>query len=422
MLTRIAEARHASQGVVPRAKKVAPNFVDQAAFAISNVVLAASFVRFGSSSDLAEFALFYTAWAWFLVVFRTVIGERLLVRLGEVGVESSGEERALVSTAIGAVMLVGSAVAVVGLAISFATGLGPTLGLVFFGTLPALLLQDLFRYWQIGAGKASRAMGADLSWLALQLGFVALIETGVVEATGALVWASWALTGAASLALFPIWSVGLWTDAAKAGMTLRWFADEGRRSRDMLIEAVFGRGALLVGQLLVGVVVSPALLIPIRLARSVMGPLQSLSAVATTASLPGMARLAATDEGSVIKRGSLVGAGVGLVGLAYGAVVSVALGVIDLGEFSSNDSRIAILCLGGLALLQGGSLAGRLVLKALSQSARLAMIRITTGPLAILCTVLFAYLFGWPGLILASAVVAAATVMLMARTLRWSPA
>lgn len=420
LMTRLADAQDASQAVVPRAKKVAPNFIDQAAFAISNVVLAASFVRFGTSSDLAEFALFYTAWAWFLVIFRTVIGERLLVRLGEGGPESAGE-RALVSSAIGAVVLVGFAVALGGAAILFATDFGATLSVVFFISLPALLLQDLFRYWQIGSGKASRAMGADLTWLALQLGFVALIETGVIEPSGVLVWASWALTGAASLLLFPVWSVQLWTSAGKAGLTLRWFKDEGRRSLDMFVEAVFGRGALLIGQLLVGVVVSPMLLIPIRLARSIMGPLQSLSAVATTASLPGMARLAATDQSSAIKRGSMVGAGVGLVGLTYGVVVSVALGVVDLGEFSSNDSRIAIFSLGGLALLQAGGLAGRLVLKALSRSGGLAMIRVRTGPLAILCNLLFAYVFGWPGLILASAVVDATTVLLMARTLRWLP-
>ena len=416
-MTRVGEVIRVQDVQLVRARKFAPNAVDQAAFAISNVLLTASFVRFGSSQDLAEFALLYTAWAWCLVVFRTVISERLLVRLGETTADSAETRRVLVASAIGAVGMVGLAVAVGGTALTYALGGLSAFTVVFFVMLPALLLQDLCRYWQIGSGRASLAMRADLVWLAAQFVMVGAIEFGAIARDGVVIWVSWALPGVLSLVLFPLWSGQLWEASARAARHLSWFGQEGRRSFDMLVDAVLGRGALLVGQLLVGALVSPVLLVPIRLGRSAMGPLQSLSMLATTASLPPLARLARVDAQAAIRRAALVGAGVGLTGLAYGAVLSFGLRLVDFGEFSSTDSRLAILFFAALAILQGGTLAGRLILKAQSRTAELARIRVVTGPISIGGSALLAIQFGWPGLILASAIVTAATLTLMARTL-----
>lgn len=176
-------------------RRVGWGLADQAVSSITNFAVGIVVAR---SLGAVDFGIFTLAWVTYGVVLNISRGlgtDPLVVRLSGVPVAAW---RAAVPRASGTALLVGVGaglpVALVGLAIGGALGDGfVALGLV----LPALLLQDSWRFAFFAAGQGHKAFTNDLVWA------VALIPGLVVAGMHGSVFAfvlAWGLAGAVAAA------------------------------------------------------------------------------------------------------------------------------------------------------------------------------------------------------------------------------
>jgi O-antigen/teichoic acid export membrane protein len=162
---------------------LATGIADQAASALSNIVIIVAIARKGGPASLGEFAYAFAIYIVFLV------GTRGLVTDGLASMPRSGtaENRRVESLAVSASLLI----AIVGglLVASFGLVLGQ-LPLVVVGVLmPALIVQDAGRYVAFRRRQPAVALASDVAWLSLVLGLF-LLPDGLPAAAYAVAWAA----------------------------------------------------------------------------------------------------------------------------------------------------------------------------------------------------------------------------------------
>ena len=329
--------------------------VDQGISSFTSFTLGVLIARAVSRDDFGAFTLAFSTYLIILNIARAVGTQPLVIRFS--GVETP-EWRRGAAAASGTMLTMGLGAGLLCLAIAAVTG--PTVGPTFAAlgiALPALMVQDGWRFIFFAAGRDRDAVLTDLSWaiaLVVFLLLVARFAPGTPQSV--LAWGA----SAAVACLVGVWRSGFLPDPRAMPGWLREHSDlVGRYSLEVLV----GLGASQAAIYVVGATAGLAEAGSIRAAQLLLGPMHIVLQAA---------HLIAVPEGVRIRRGSpgrfrlAIGAlGVGLAVVILGWVITLpllpdALGQGLLGE-SWTSARLVLIPL-GLALaaqgLSGGALSG----------------------------------------------------------------
>lgn len=158
---------------------------------VSNVLLTIGIANVSSADEVGRFSIAVLLFLFLLAASRAVTGQVLLLRPG------CGELEAL---ALGTALLIGGLASVAGAIVAISTG-GPLSPAIAWPILflPALLLQDTYRFIAFGRSRPGLAAAGDLAW-ATATGAGLLLVRFDLLGPGGLVMV-WTLAGVASAAL-----------------------------------------------------------------------------------------------------------------------------------------------------------------------------------------------------------------------------
>jgi O-antigen/teichoic acid export membrane protein len=168
---------------------------DQMLSSATNFMLGALVARAVSPRDFGAFSLAYATFTLSLGASRAVVGEPLVVRYSSV---SDDRWREGVGIAAGTALTIGSIVGLGCVAAGLLLGGSLTVILAILGiSLPALLMQDTWRYALFAHGKGSAAFFNDLTWaVSMFTTFVLLMHAGL----SSVAWFTAAWAGGGTLA------------------------------------------------------------------------------------------------------------------------------------------------------------------------------------------------------------------------------
>lgn len=286
---------------------------DQALSSLTNFGLGIVVARAVSASEFGAFSLAFASYLLVLGVVRAASSQPLVIRYATSGVD---EWREAARRSTGASLAVGLAAAlpclvVAGLTDGATAGAWGALGL----TLPALMVQDCWRFAFFARGDARAAFFNDLIWtIALVAGLGVTIATGTVNVfVATLVWG----ISAGLAALYAHRQAG--ARPAISGSRSWW-----REHRDIIPSYVgefgSGAGASQVGVFAIGGVASVTVVGALRAADILMGPLRSFQQAIRQVAQPEAVRVRA-GSGRVVRACALMSAGLAAIAVLAGAVL-----------------------------------------------------------------------------------------------------
>lgn len=372
--------------------------VDQAVSSATNALLSVMVARQASAVGFGAFGIAYTVYLFSLGFTRAVAAEPLLIRrpaavrsdpsgdgaaVGGVGSAAgvAGVVRGAVGSAAGAAIVIGVLIGLGCAAAAVAIGgqIGAALLPLGIG-LPALLVQDVWRFELIAGGRGRDATVNDLVWGVTLVGALAIAPKASEAGLAPLVVA-WVGTGALAAVL------GAWqTSAVPAPMRARrWLREQRDLIPHLVLEFLARTGGRQLTVFAVGLVSGLAALGAIRAAEVVFGPLNVILLGANVSAVPHIAsvlRRAPGDLAAAARRLSLQLAGLALAVGALSLAIPTSLGRTILGASWSVAAPVlipqALLMAGNAA--NTGPLAG---LRALEQVARSARVRMLLSPLSV---------------------------------------
>jgi O-antigen/teichoic acid export membrane protein len=258
---------------------------DEAISSLTNFGLSILVLRSVSTADFGAFTITYTAYAFALNICRGLVGEPQLVRHSHVEID---EWRETTKQAVGTafVLGVGGAALLLGVVpILYATGgeLSVTAGtlLPLAILLPALLVQDSWRYVFFAIGRPSRSFFNDLVWGISQAGLLFLVfqEGDRTAPAFLLAWGG----AAAVAAVFGLVQAAVLPRPMRAWAWLVSHKDLGPR---FTAEFIVDRGSSQVMLVIVAGVSGFAAVGLINAARVALGPINFLFAGTTGFGIP----------------------------------------------------------------------------------------------------------------------------------------
>jgi O-antigen/teichoic acid export membrane protein len=204
--------------------------VDTALSSIGNFGLAAVIARSASTSEFGAFSVAFALYSLALGIGRGFYAQPLLVRLSTQDVASRIRARGAALACSVTIAIAGSLV-LLSASLAVPPPLRAFMAALALG-LPALLLQDAWRYFEFADRNPRRAALCDGGWVLGQAGAFGIL-LGTHRASPTSLFAAWAITSL----------IGLLA-VARGGLRLhfrgvrRWFADHGRLSRDLSFEFV----------------------------------------------------------------------------------------------------------------------------------------------------------------------------------------
>lgn len=336
---------------------------DQAVSSLTNFAVGIYVAR---SLGLAAFGVFSLAWVTYGVVLnisRGLATDPLMVRFSAV---SPADWRSATGRATGTAFAVGAAAGVA--SVAFGLAVGGSLGGAFVAlgvVLPALLLQDSWRFAFFAAGHGRKAFGNDLVWAA------ALVPAMMFAARHGSVVAfvlAWGLSGAVAAGVGCL-QASLVPDPGRVRDWLRRQRDLGPR---YLVENVSNSGASQLRMYGLGAIAGLADVGSVRGAELLLGPFLAI--------LMGLSLVTVAEAARVLRQAPhrlrqfclLLGAGQAGAAMLWGIallLVSDRLGTLVLGEVWPPASRLIIpatlgvmgasLCTGAAAGLRALGMAKR---------------------------------------------------------------
>lgn len=267
--------------------------LDQAVSSVSNLLLSVLVARNSSAEEFGIFGICFAVYLVSLGVVRAVIGEPLLLRLGDVG----GTRGAVARDAASAAFFVVVVVALLGLM----AGLGINQDArpyvwALSASLVGVLLVDFARYVCFAAGLISRAVRIDLAWLAAQvLAFIALVMLGTP---------GWWFLAAWGLASYPIAFVvvGRMIGLPSIQRSRAWFRQTGDLWPNYLGEFALLSGMQQAVTFVTAAVSGVAAAGSLRAAQTITGPVNVVTGSANMVLLPaGRRRFRQHGRGSLIR-------------------------------------------------------------------------------------------------------------------------
>jgi O-antigen/teichoic acid export membrane protein len=286
---------------------------DQALSSFTNFALGVFVARTVGIEEFGAFSLVFAAYLLLMSVCRAFPMEPLQIRYSGAPDESI---RAASTRAVGAVLAIGIVASLVLVPISIVVGgrIGATL-LALAVTLPGLLVQDAWRSAFFAWHRGAIAFLNDLIWaLLLAAGLLWLTAQGDGTAVAAtLIWG----LSATVAAVFGVWQARVIPDPRR---TLDWWRehiDLGPRFIAEVLSRMAGGQLAIYG---IGAAAGLAALGSLRAAQLVVGPVQILFLGIGLIAVPEGVRALAHSRGRLVWLASVMSIGLGLAGLAWGAI------------------------------------------------------------------------------------------------------
>lgn len=291
---------------------------DQGVSSLSNFAVTLYVARTLGATQFGAFSLAYVTYSFVLNASRGLATDPLMVRFSGTDIPAWRRAVARATGTATVVGLLGGAAVLVTAALLHGTA---RLGFLALGlTLPALMLQDSWRYAFFALGRGSQAFLNDTVWaVALVPPLLFMRETGHTNVFWFVL--SWGAAAAVAAAVGPL-QARLLPRPSKAWEWVRRHRDLGPR---YLAENTSNSGA---GQLRtygVGLLLGLAAVGYVQAANTLMGPFLVI--------FMGMSLVTVPEAGRVLRRSPrhlwlfclMVGSGLALAGLAWGLILLVAL-------------------------------------------------------------------------------------------------
>jgi O-antigen/teichoic acid export membrane protein len=313
-LTRASARSSTLRGAVrrPAVRRSAWAVVDQGLSGLTNFAVTIVTARSVDSAAFGAFSMSFVVYALLVAVTRAVVAQPLAIRFSS---RSESESESEVAAAVGAAavggVLFGSMM--VGVGVLLRNEAGTVLALVGF-FMPALLVQDVWRFVFFTNAKPKLAVVNDLVWTLTQLGLFAIVlATGASVGRLAVAWGAAALTAAA----VGIKQAGVWPSSDG----LRFL----RRHRDLggsfAIEVLFEGGSTQVAMLLLGAMLGTPAVGAIRGCRALFAPFNTVLVGLVSAVICEGGRLQARRAGDLYPAVQIMSALLGAVALACGLIL-----------------------------------------------------------------------------------------------------
>lgn len=341
---------------------------DQALSSLTNFGLAVGVASQVGTADFGAFSIAFAAFFVALTVSRAVSTDPLMIRYSARPVD---EWRTAAARATGMALVVG----IVGGAIAVVAGLvlGGSLGvslLVLGVGLPALLVQDAWRYAFFAIRRGRAAFLNDLAWtVALAVGFGIILVTGQRSIGAfALAWVVGALVGA----LVGILQAGVTPDPGRARA---WWREHHDIAPRLAVEAAILSGGQPVTLSIMGVVSSLATVGTIRAGQTLMNAIHIATYGIQLFGVPEAVRMLERSTGALVRFCVALGVGLTAIALVWGAALLAlpdGIGRAVLGA-TWEPARTVLLpatVLSMAAGAQGGALVGLRALAAAPRSLR----------------------------------------------------
>lgn len=324
------------------------NLIDQALYALANMLLVMVVAREMSADDFGAFSIGFLLYGIGVAVAKAASGQPLQI-------SHSAEEpeafRAAVSRAQGATLALGlaGAVLLVAVGLIFDDAIGHVL-IALAACLPGLMIQDNYRMAFFANGQAHFAALIDFVKALLQFGFLfALIASDLTQV--GILTLSWGLAGTLS-AVLAAFILRSWPDLRAAGA---WFKEKGSLVKYLLGMYVLGLGASQLGQLLIPTFGTARDAGSIRGADTLRGPLNVLGQAALAFAVPEISRRAQLGSGARLKAMFALSGVIGVIASVYIGVLLLIpdeLGVELFGE-SWAGAQSVLLPMGLLSVVAG---------------------------------------------------------------------
>jgi hypothetical protein len=288
---------------------------DQALSSATNFALSIAVARQVTAPQFGAYSIAFAAYLVALTVSRAIATDPLTIRYSakEVAAWQAATARAG-GTAI-AIGLVAGALCL-GTAVIVGGDTGAALGPLAVG-LPALLLQDAWRYAFFAARRGRDAFLNDLAWtIALAIALVFVATTGSATVGGLV--AAWAFGGAAG-ALFGIGQTGI-RPTARIPEWLREHRDIAPR---MAVEGIILSGSQQVLLVAISLVAGLASVAAVRAGQVLMNALHIATYGVYLAVVPEGVRLLNRSAAGLRRLCVVVAVGLGSISLAWGLVLVV---------------------------------------------------------------------------------------------------
>jgi O-antigen/teichoic acid export membrane protein len=265
--------------VVRLVRRVGWGVADQGISSLANFVLGVVLARTLGARDFGAFTLAFVTFSFVLSAVRGPTTDPLMVRFsGQSGPEWRRAVAAASGTSVAAGALAGLACVVVGLVLPWELGSGFVALGVF---LPAIQLQDSYRFAFFSRGQAHRAFLNDLVWCALQV-----IGVGCLVAAHAVTpWSAMLVFGGTGAVAAFCGYVQLRVAPAPR-QTFTWLVDHKSLGTRYLLENTSVAAARYIRISAVGLVAGLAAVGDIRAAEMMMGPFMILLAGASQVAVP----------------------------------------------------------------------------------------------------------------------------------------
>ena len=370
-----ADARRRLGSVVRMGARVGWGFGDQAVSSLGNFLLGFLVARNVDTATFGAFSIAYTTYVVVVGVLRGAVAQPLMIRYS--GAEPDAW-RAAAGRASGFALVAGLVIAAGCLAVGLA--IGDTVGraLVALGvTLPALLVQDTWRYALFADDRGRSAFANDSIWLALQLpALLVALSLGGDIAPAALL--AWGLAGALA-ALVGVRQVGVWP---RPGATRAWLGEHRPLIPRFVAEALASLTSSQLALYGVGALAGLTTLGELRVGQLLIGPILVLFIGLQLVAVPQAVRALGHSVERLRRLCLVAGLGMAAVAVAWGAFVSLlpdAVGEALLGENWAAAERLVFVLALGLAAssVSSGALIGLRAFAAASRSLRATVISST---------------------------------------------
>jgi O-antigen/teichoic acid export membrane protein len=366
---------------------------DQLLSSFTNFMLGALIARAVSPRDFGAFSLAYATYTLSLGATRAVVSEPLVVRFSSVaeavwrdGLRMAGGTAMTAGVAIGVGCIIAGSV------------IGGLLGtvLTILGiALPALLVQDTWRYAFFAAGRGSAAFVNDAVWtIVLFSAFAGLAAVG--SATVNWLTAAWAAGGCVAACVGLLQSRAL---PAGPRSVVRWLS----RQRDLVprfaAEFALSSGASNLIIFGVGAIAGLGAVGQLRAGQIALGPLNVLFVGSAMATVPEGVRLLQQSTEHLAHASRWISLVLGASAFLWGVVLFVLpteLGEIALGSNWHGAREIVVpLSIGAIAYgLAFGAKTGLRALAAAKRSLRARMIDVSAAVFFVLAGAAFAGVWG----------------------------
>lgn len=314
------------------------SIVDQGVYSLSNVVLAILIARQVSAEEFGAFATVYIVYVCSQGVNEGLHGEAFSVAYSAADADQRRSMLAgAAASALGFGAVLGVVCALAGLVVPGPIGdLLPILGLI----LPGLFLQDLWRFALFAERRPRAAALNDIVWGGgSTVAVIALAQTSF-DTVGWFL-AGWGVAGAAAAALgaFQLRVV----PHVSGGR--RWLPAHAHLGVRYAAEFLLLYGTTQVVVLFLGAVAGLDDVAKVRGAQILFGPIYALFAGVRVAATPVLIKRHADDPGATASLVRLLGAGLGVVTLAWGLVVCnlpTSVGEALLGDSWAGASTVLV--------------------------------------------------------------------------------